>query len=128
MRPQRKLLIFIFAVIATTLTHLSKGFDSDNFVESTDQVRQKVSDFRHELDGTEETIDFYDDILSDKETYQNHKLGHPRLMELDRFCTSLNTVDNVCTIANKTMRLTHSTRYTTEKSIVIDAAKIKCLD
>ena len=26
------------------------------------------------------------------------------------------------------MRLTHSTRYTTEKSIVIDAAKIKCLD
>ena len=37
-------------------------------------------------------------------------------------------MDNVCTIANKTMRLTHATRYTTDKSIVFDAAKVKCLD
>lgn len=45
----------------------------------------------------------------------------------DPFCSSQNTVDNVCTIT-KDVRLSSNLYYTTTKSIVLIDSKIKCLD
>ena len=56
---------------------------------------------------------------------------HPRLqstrLQVDRLCSASNTVDNVCTVKDMTLRFSTDMRYETDKSIVFDNSKIKCL-
>jgi hypothetical protein len=49
------------------------------------------------------------------------------MLTVDRFCSASNTVDNVCTIKDKTLRFTADLLYKTELSLVFDNTKIKCL-
>ena len=55
---------------------------------------------------------------------------HPRLLSsngVDRLCSPTNTVDNVCTIYNMTLRFSSDLRYETDKTLVFDNSKLKCL-
>ena len=65
--------------------------------------------------------------MDDEEKDRAHLLAHPHLQAFDKLCSSTNTEDNVCTITDKQVRFTHDVYYTTTKSIVMDAAKVKCL-
>ena len=63
----------------------------------------------------------------DEEDSSDHpRLQSPRLT-VDRLCSASNTVDNVCTVKDMTLRFSTDLRYSTDKSLVFDNTKIKCL-
>jgi hypothetical protein len=60
-------------------------------------------------------------------TSEHQNLQSSRHLQVDRLCSPSNTVDNVCTISNMTLRFSTDLKYETEKSLVFDNTKIKCL-
>ena len=68
------------------------------------------------------------DLKSDREKWLKLGEGHPELREVDKLCPSFNAVDNVCTVKDKQIRFTHDIFYTTDKSLVLDGSKVKCLN
>ena len=65
---------------------------------------------------------------ADKENISNHpNLQGAHKLQVDRLCSSTNTVDNVCTIKDKTLRFSSDVFYKTNKTLVFDNSKVKCL-
>ena len=64
--------------------------------------------------------------VEEEDSSDHPRLQSPRL-QVDRLCSASNTVDNVCTISNMTLRFSTDLRYSTDKSLVFDNTKIKCL-
>lgn len=120
----RKILISILALTSTFT------------VGAAQQADALLSEFEPQAYNGKEV--FEAEAWSDEEIVYNHldaetnEGDHPNLeggihLGVDRFCTSSNTVDNVCTIKDKTLRFSSDLYYKTDKTLVFDNTKIKCL-
>ena len=68
----------------------------------------------------------------DPESHPLSRRGHlgadARHLGVDRLCTLTNTVNNTCTITDKSIRFNSNLYYETDLSIVMDGARVKCYD
>jgi len=82
--------------------------------------------FEAEAWPNEEFVENHDDFSHDEISHPLLESGSKRL-SVDRLCSESNTVDNVCTIKDMSLRFSNTLRYETKFSLVFDNSKIKCL-
>ena len=131
----RKILIS-FLAMASTFNVGTNALDSVNQPEAANLLLEQSNEYNgQEVFEREEWPDvetIYNHLeaasLADEENSSIHpSLESSHHLGVDRLCSASNTVDNVCTIKDKTLRFSSDLFYKTEKTLIFDNTKIKCL-